>query len=506
MNNAVPNCFLGLDIGTSSVKGLILDANGRVISQSEAPNELLSPHIGWAEQDTRRWEQNILRVINTCLAESAIPAENVLAAGVSGMVPALILLDEDGRVLRPAIQYNDARAVQEIKYYEQVIGAEPFFHITGASLSVQSAGPKIAWIRKHEPEVWQKTANILGSYDYINYFLTGSLSVERNWALESGLMDIRRGEWSAELCKAYEIPPAILPPIRSSLEQTGKINPRAAERSGLAAGTPLIAGSADHVAAAQAAGITEPGDVLIKFGSSGDILYCTDRQVLDPHFYIDYHSMPGKYLPNGCMATSGSLLKWFVNQFCQQDRLEAETAGIDVYEFLDRQAEKIPPGSAGVIVLPYFLGAKTPLNNPAARGVFYGMTLSHNRYHLYRAVMESVIFGFRDHFQVLDQLHLPIRRVVASEGGARSRLWRQMAADILNQPIEFQQENPGSAFGAAVMAGMSRGYFSGNSLPAGAVLETTFPQPAARVEYEQVYQTYLQLYRQLLPVFDVNNS
>ncbi len=281
----------------------------------------------------------------------------------------------------------------------------------------------------------------------------------------------------------------------------GHITQEIALSSGLSAGTPVIAGSADHVAAAQAAGITRPGDVLIKFGSSGDILYCTDQAVLDPHFYIDFHCQPGKYLPNGCMATSGSLLKWFVNSFCQQDKLDAAAAKMDVYDYLDRKAEQISPGSDGVIVLPYFLGAKTPLNNPDARGVFYGMTLSHSRYHLYRAVMESVIFGFRDHFEVLKDLDLPIRRVIASEGGARSRLWRQMAADILNYPVEFHPENPGSAYGVAVMAGMSRGWFAEAGSPDGEASERTLPSLDTQSIYDETYQTYHLLYRQLLPVF-----
>ena len=494
--------LLGLDIGTSSVKGLIIDQTGRILAQSETPNELISTHIGWAEQDVDRWKQNTIQLIRTCLDDPLVSSHNIRGIGVSGMVPALVLIDSHGQVLRPAIQYNDSRAVQEIQSYREKTGAFSFFYITGANPSVQSIGPKLAWIRHWEPQVWEKTAWIMGSYDYINYFLTGEISVERNWALESGLLDIHLQSWSNTLLSVFDLPETILPPVRSSLEITGKVSLQTAQITGLVPGTPVIAGSADHVAAALAAGITHPGDVLIKFGSSGDMLYCSDHTVFDPRFYIDFHCLPGKYLPNGCMATSGSLLKWFVNEFCQQDRIDAKRQDLDVYQYLDQQAEQIPPGSAGITVLPYFLGAKTPLNDPDARGVFYGMTLSHSRYHLYRAIMESVVYGFRDHFEVLQQLGLPIVRVVASEGGAGSPLWRQIAADVLDTPIEFLQANPGSAYGVAVMAGMALQIFDVEDLmQIQGAREISVPNPAAHWQYQSFYQTYHNLYNQLRPVF-----
>ena len=210
--------FLGLDIGTSSVKGSVLDSSGSILTQSEAPNELISRHNGWAEQDTELWKRNIIRVIQNCLCDPHISCSEIRCIGVSGMVPALVLLDRNGNVLRPAIQYNDSRAVTQLQLFTQERTNSGFFQITGANPSVQSVGPKLVWIRENEPEIWDQVSSIMGSYDYINYFLTGELSVERNWALESGLMDLSSQTWSKEMISLFQVPENILPSIRSPLE------------------------------------------------------------------------------------------------------------------------------------------------------------------------------------------------------------------------------------------------------------------------------------------------
>lgn len=449
--------ILGLDIGTSSVKCLLIDTKGSITTQAELPNQPQTPKIGWAEQATHVWQENVISSIRRCAQDARINPEQVSAIGVSGMVPALVILDEAGNVLRPAIQYNDARARREIEEFTEQIGPDRFFRLTGASLSAQSIGPKWVWLQRHEPDVCKKAATLMGSYDWLNFILTGERRVEQNWALESGLYELCTRKWSGEMLETFEIETDLLPPILQPTDLHGRLRPQIAEQCGLRPGIPVVGGSADHVAAALAAGINHAGDVLIKFGSSGDILYCSDEEVADQRLYLDYHNIPGKYLPNGCMATSGSLLKWVVEQFCEADSENAARQGVNHFDYLNELASTIEPGSDGVIVLPYFLGAKTPLNNPQARGVIYGLTLTHNRHHIYRAVLEAVTYGFRHHIEVLRSLGLPIRRIVASEGGARSPLWRQIAADVLKIPVQFLKDNPGSAYGAAIVAGMGAG-------------------------------------------------
>ena len=254
---------------------------------------------------------------------------------------------------------------------------------------------------------------IFGSYDLVAYHLTGVPSIEVNWAVESGMYDIRTGEWITEYMEAFGIDPALFPDVHLSEEIIGHVTAKAAEETGLPEGIPVIAGAADHVASTLAAGITEPGDLLIKFGGAGDILYCVDKIDPDKRLFFDYHLIPGQYLLNGCMAASGSLVKWLT-----KDILEKYDG--DALKEMDREAEEsVPPASDGLVILPYFIGEKTPIFDPTARGVMFGLTLSHTKAHLFRACLEAVIYGFRHHIDVLAESGYEIGHVYATNGGSR---------------------------------------------------------------------------------------
>lgn len=361
----------------------------------------------------------------------------------------------------------------------------------------------MAWLRRHEPQVWERAAHVVGSYDYIAFCLTGAYSVESNWALESGFYDLNRRAWSPELLALAGVSADLLPAIFQPSDVVGGVSAEAARLTGLPAGTPVVAGTADHVGAAFAAGIKQDGDLLIKFGSAGDVLYSADRLTLDPRLYIDFHDRPGKYLLNGCMATSGSMLKWLTREFFGEDLPAAQAHGQTIYQFLDEQAEAIPPGSDGLVMLPYLLGEKTPILDPYARGVIFGLTLSTARPHLYRAALESVAFGFRHHVEVLREGGQSPRRVVASEGGARSAVWRQIAADVLGLPIGSLARDPGAALAAAFVAGMGAGVFrSWDEIDRFVVLgPVAQPDMARHGLYEPYFQIYRELYHQLKDTF-----
>ena len=495
--------LLGLDIGTSSVKAVVCAADGRVLCQVSAANTLLASAPGWAEQDTAEWWTNAVATIRQCLAHPDVSADEIAAVGVTGMLPALLLLGADGAPLRPSIQQNDARAQAEIETLAAAVGSDAFFATTGATLSQQSIGPRLLWLQAHEPDVWAKTRTLLGSYDFINFRLTGVLGVEQNWALESGLYDLHRRQWSPDLLAAAHTPASFLPPIHAAHEIIGAVTAAVARETGLRAGTPVVAGSADHIGAALAAGVTGDGDLLVKIGSAGDILYCCDEPVLDRRLYIDYHDVPGKYLLNGCMATSGSLLRWYVQQFCPDVLAEAQAAGTSAYALLDARATALPPGSERLVVLPYFLGEKTPLLDPTARGVFLGLTLFHTRDHLYRAILEAVAYGFRHHVDVLRERGCEPRRVLISEGGAASALWRQITADVLQRPVTYLRDNPGSALGAAFVAGIGVGVFASWDVITRfvAVEGVTAPNPANAAVYDEMYAIYRDAYEHLKPEF-----
>ena len=495
--------LLGIDIGTSSVKAVVIDPLGRIVAQASYDHSLQALHPGWAEESPEDWWKNTILAVRDCLAHPDVSPECIAGIGTTGMVPAVVLLDRKRKPLRLSIQQNDARSADEITEFNHKFDPQRFFQITGSSLSQQSVGPKCIWLERYEPRIWEKVDCIIGSYDYINLCLSGMSSLERNWALESGLYDINTQAWSQPLLDLFGIERNLFPPIQDPSDIIGRLTPDSASILGLLAGTPVVAGSADHVAAAFAAGIQHEGDLLVKFGSAGDILYSCDHPVTDQRLFIDYHDIPGKYLLNGCMASSGSLLRWFVEQFCQADMPDAQKAHMDIYQYLDGKAESIAPGSEGVIILPYFLGEKTPVFDAQARGVLFGLTLFHTRNHLYRAVLEAVVYGFKHHVKILRALGLPVRRVLVSEGGAKSPLWRQITADALNSSVYFLKDNPGAALAAAFIAGMGVGAFeSWEEITKFTQVESvTHPNPKNLEIYEKGFELYLALYQNLKQTF-----
>ena len=305
--------------------------------------------------------------------------------------------------------------------------------------------------------MFRRVATVFGSYDYINWRLTGQKTLERNWALEAGFVDVHSGRIAPELVELGHIEPAVLPPVRAAHEVIGQVTRAAAEATGLAAGTPVVAGCADHVASAFVAGIGKEGDLLLKFGGAGDILLATDRPRPDPRLFLDYHIVPGLFMPNGCMACSGALLNWIARTFAGAESAAAAAAGEKPHQRLDQLAAQLPPGADGLILLPYFLGEKTPIHDPYARGTLVGLGLHHTLGHVWRAALEAVVFGFRHHIEVFEELGYAVRRVIASDGGASSRVWMQIAADALGRPIELLQGHPGSCLGAAYVAAVGVG-------------------------------------------------
>ncbi|WP_298981229.1 FGGY-family carbohydrate kinase [Caldilinea sp.] len=441
--------LLGIDIGTTATKVIAIDAEGRLLAETERPSALRSPQPGWAEEDAEEWWTNVCAAVPACLRSAQVNAEEVAAVGVSGMTPALVLLDAQGRVVRPSIQQNDARAVKEIEEFRSRTEEKDILQRTGSAITQQSIGPKLLWLRRHEPETMAQAVRVMGSYDFIAHRLTGAFSIERNWALESGLFDLHTEDWDDELLALSTISRTWLAAPRWPAEIVGEVTKDAADDTGLKAGTPVVAGSADHVASAFSAGLKAGGDLLVKLGGAGDILYCVSEPIIDARLFLDYHVIPGLYLVNGCMAASGSIIKWFRNAFAPETD----------YAALDAEAAALPPGAEGLVLLPYFLGEKTPLHDPLARGTVVGLTLSHTRAHLFRAILEGIGYGFCHHLEVLAERGLRATRARVTNGGARSMLWKQITADVLGLPLEQIARHPGSSLGAAFVAGMGVGAF-----------------------------------------------
>ncbi len=366
---------------------------------------------------------------------------------------------------------------------------------TGSAITQQSIGPKLLWLRRNEPGAMALAAHLMGSYEYIVYRLTGALICERNWALESGLFDLRREDWDESLLNLSTITRDWLGKVSWPSEVVGGVNGEAARHTGLAEGTPVVTGSADHIASAFSAGVKSPGDLLVKLGGAGDILYDLDRLVVDPCLFLDYHVIPGKYLINGCMAASGSIIKWFRNELAR----EAD------YSVLDAEGSSTPCGSDGLVLLPYFLGEKTPIHDPLARGVLFGLTLSHTRGHIYRAILEGIAYGFQHHLAVLAERNLRAEKARVTNGGARSALWKQITADVLAIPLEEVADHPGSSLGAAFIAGMGTGQFKEwaeieRFIRVSSVVK---PNPAAHERYQELFRLYRGIYESLREKFPV---
>lgn len=487
------NFLLGIDIGTTNTKMILIDTQGNICASTSRTSTLMSPFIGWAEEDPAEWWRNVCELVPESLEQAKISATQIAGIAVSGMVPTVILLAQNGQVLRNSIQQNDARVFKEVSEFQAITDKNEILRKTGSAITQQSVGPKIKWLYQHEPELMKKTAHIMGSYDYINYRLTGSFNVEQNWALESGLYNLTSSHWDADLLRLYGIDPDLLCPVKQPAEIIGYVSAKAASETGLAIGTPVTAGSADHIASAFSAGLKDEGDLLVKLGGAGDILYCTNKLGFEERLFLDYHLIPGKYLINGCMASSGSVIKWYKNNFAP----DAD------YPELDAAAEKLPPGSNGLILLPYFLGEKTPINNPQARGTLVGLTLSHTRDHVFRAVLEGISYAFMHHLDVMAENSWFPKKVRITNGGANSKLWRNITADVLGLPIEKVANHPGSSLGAAFVAGMGCGAFTSweEIEKFITISEVIQPDMENHKVYQDLYHVFRETYQLLEPVF-----
>ena len=494
---------IGIDIGTTSTIGILIDTEGATLALASRPTGLHSEHPGWAEEEPEEWWRNACAVTRELLQASGRSGSDIAAVGVTGMLPAVVLLDGADRLLRRSIQQSDGRTGREVEDLRAEFDPAEFVRRTGNGINQQLVAAKLRWLERHEPEVFGRIGTVFGSYDYVNWRLTGAKALEHNWALESGFVDLASGQPAADLVALGHIGPGMLPPVRASHEVIGEVRAEAAAATGLAAGTPVVAGCADHVASAFVAGIRRDGDLLIKFGGAGDILLATDSPRPDPRLFLDHHIVPGLFMPNGCMACSGAVLNWIVRELAAGALEDAKSLREKPHAALDRLAAKVPAGADGLILLPYFLGEKTPIHDPYARGTLVGLGLHHTLAHIWRATLEGVVFGFRHHVEVFEELGQSVRHVVASDGGAASPLWMQIAADALGCPVHLLHGHPGSCLGAAYVAGVGVGAIgdwdaiSRFVAPAGVVE----PDRAQRAAYADHYALYRETYERLKPLY-----
>jgi xylulokinase len=487
---AAGRLLLGLDLGTTSTKATLFDPEQGLLAASTAPSPLFSDGPGWSEADTSVWWQSVCQLVPLVSRQAGVEPAHIGGVACTGMVPAVVLLDRRGAVLRRAILQNDARAVTEIAELSEALEQRGYDVLsqTGSALTQQSVAPTWRWLTRNEPGVARATASIVGSYDWLAIALGAVRHVESNWALESGIYELSGGR-AEPVLEAATLDAAICAEVRRPGEQVGEVSSAAAVATMLSAGTPIYVGGADHVLAAYAAGLAAPGDWLVKLGGAGDILVVTATPAIDRRWYLDVHPAPGLWLPNGCMATSGSLLRWAQQLF----------GGVDL-AVLDTEAAGAGP--AQLVCLPYFLGEKSPIHDPDLRGAFVGLHLGHGRGDLFRAGMEAVAYGFRNHVDAFSDAGVELGQARVSNGGGRSATWKQIIADVLGTELLPVVNHGGASLGAAFVAAVGSGAFGtwGDTGGFVHVGDPVCPGPAHQKTYEEGYATFLELQDLLAPI------
>ena len=482
--------FLGLDVSTTGAKALLIDEAGAVVSSATTALRLSARRPLWSEQRPTDWWEGTVKSIRQALGAAGANGAQVRGVGMTGQMHGLVLLDAGGKVLRPAILWNDQRTGAHCDEIRARLGKERLIQLTGNDALTGFTAPKILWVREHEPDVYARAAHVLLPKDYVRYQLTGEFATDKAGAAGTLLIDVRSRDWSLEVLEALDIPAEWLPPTHEGPEVTGYVSAEAAEICGLRAGTPVVGGGGDQAAQAVGVGAVEAGIVALTLGTSGVVFATTEEPFVEPEgrLHAFCHAVPGRWHLMGVMLSAAGSLRWY------RDTV-APGAGFD--ELLAPTAD-VPPGSEGLLFLPYLTGERTPYPDPLARGAFVGLTVRHSQAHMTRAVLEGVAFGLRDSFELIKAAGLDdIQQVRVSGGGARSILWQQILADVLNVELVTVTTTEGAAYGVALLAGVGAGAWP----DVGTACQRTVRQTGIREPrserialYDRAYRTYSQLY------------
>ena len=489
--------FLGIDTSTTGSKALVIDERGDVIAVASSPHTLQTPRPLWSEQDPREWWEAVSASIRSVLEQAGIGGEEIGAVGLTGQMHGLVLLDEAGNVLRPAILWNDQRTQSQCDEIHARLGKERFIQITGNVALTGFTAPKILWVKENEPDVYAKAKHVLLPKDYIRLKLTGEYAMDKADGAGTVLFDLRARDWSEEVLSALEIPRVWMPKTFEGPEFTGFVNEEAASLTGLKAGTPVAAGGGDQAAQAVGVGAVEPGIVGLTVGTSGVVFATTPSALIEPEgrLHAFCHAVPGLWHFMGVMLSAAGSLQWY------RDTLAPAMS----FDELLKEAEGIPAGSEGLQFLPYLTGERTPHPDPLARGAFIGLTIRHSRAHMTRALLEGVAFGLKDSFTLIQNAGLDaITQVRASGGGTKGALWRQILASVLDAELVTVNTTEGAAYGAALLAGVGAGVWSDVPSASDACIKitgSTQPVPSEMDVYRQTYPVYQDLYPALKSSF-----
>lgn len=489
-------CVLGIDVSTTATKAILADEHGAVVGIGTAEYGVSVPQPGWSEQDPGLWWDGAQRAVASVLAESEIGADQVAAIGLTGQMHGAVLLDARGEVLRPAILWNDQRTAAECDLIRERVGFERLVATTGNDALTGFTAPKLVWVQRHEPETWRQVAHVLLPKDYLRYRLTGAFATDKADGSGTQLFDLAARDWSTEVLEALEIDPSVMPPTYEGPEATGTVSPEAASAIGLTPGTPVVAGGGDQAANGVGVGAVRPGVTALSLGTSGVVFATTDRPLYEPNGRVHAfcHAVPGRWHLMSVMLSAAGSLRWFRDALAPGEEFGA----------LAEATDEVQAATDGLFFLPYLTGERSPHPDPLARGAFIGLTTSHDRRHLTRAVLEGVAFGLRDGLDLMIAAGMPRpEQIRASGGGLASPTWRQILADVLDAELVIPSTTEGAAFGAATLAAVGAGWFANVPSAADALVRTSpaASPGSARGAYAEAHATFRLLYPALAPTF-----
>jgi xylulokinase len=500
MGGSMKKYLLGIDIGTSACKIAIFNRQGEVIASGSESYEVYYPKPGYVEQNPEEWWEAIYCTIKVTLRKAGINKEEIAGVGVDGQSWSAIAIDKDGKVLTNTPIWMDTRAVDICDRLNKEVGEDAIFNMAGNSLQASYTTAKIIWYKENLPEIYEKIDKILQSNSFIVYRLTGELSQDKSQGYGYHCFDMHNGTWNEEMCKRMGIPMEFLPNIYDCHQVVGYVTAKAAELSGLAVGTPVVAGGLDAACGTLGAGVIHPDETQEQGGQAGGMSICIDQYSADPRLILSFHVVPNLWLLQGGTTGGGGAIRWFEKEFADYERELGKKVGKSSLELLNDIAEVVNPGSDGVVFLPYMAGERSPLWDVHAKGVYYGLDYSKTKGHFVRATMEGVAFSLRHNIDVAADAGANIGELRAMGGSANSLLWTQIKSDVTGKPIAVPSSDTATTLGAVILAGVGVGMYRDFEEAVNMTVKVKryhVPNMDNYAIYEKNYQTYLELYHNL---------
>jgi xylulokinase len=491
--------LMGVDIGSSDCKVMVIDAQGQVIASSAQSYPTFYPRFGWAEQNPEDWYQAVCRAIRACLEAEAVQPADIIGLAVDGPAHNVALMDTAGHVVYPTIHWSDLRSAPQSERLDREHG-DRIFALSYCRVNPAWTLAQLLWLKENEPNIWRALRRVLVTKDYVRYRFTGAYQTDVYDAIGTQLHDVAADKWSDELCALIGFDPDWLPEVVSALSLSGPLLPEAARDTGLCAGTPVIVGSGDSVVEAVGIGAIRPGQVVVKLGTAANVNLVT-AQPLPSRQSITYRHVVDPYSFTITATNAGAAtMRWFRDTFCRLEVEQARAQQLSVYALIDQLADGAAAGADGLIFHPYLSGERTPHWDPHLRGNFFGLRTGHGVQHFARAILEGVAFSIRDCLRVVQGLGQPVEQVYLIGGGAKSRLWRQIICDVVGQPL-VKPAVEDAAYGAAVVAGVALGVFADWESAAAVCSraeDRLYPDPAAQPLYDDLFELYRAIARDLV--------